>query len=64
MNYVKPSVEIQEAQTVNEAITWTVVALSAIIAAGGYAAWCTYNGADFVGAVDIDDKSVQIGCSY
>ena len=64
MNYVKPSVEIQETHTVNEAITWTIVALAAIVAAGGYAAWCTYNGADFVGSYDIDDQTVNIGCSY
>ncbi|MTH54644.1 hypothetical protein GKZ89_14665 [Bacillus mangrovi] len=64
MNYVKPAVSINAEHTVNEAITWTVVALAAVIAAGGYAAWCTANGANFQGSYNVDDKSVAIGCIY
>ncbi|TDL32811.1 hypothetical protein E2R51_09070 [Jeotgalibacillus sp. S-D1] len=64
MEYVKPVVNVEEMTTVNEAITWTIVALAAIVAAGGYAAWCTANGANFAGSYDQGNGQVSIGCVY
>ncbi len=61
MNYVQPQVQFEEVQ-VNEFISWSVVALAAIIAIGGYAAYCTSQGGSFHAAIDIDDKTVEIGC--
>lgn len=46
----------------NEFISWSVVALAAIIAIGGYAAYSTSQGGGFHAAIDIDDKIVEIGC--
>ncbi|GGA37206.1 hypothetical protein GCM10007416_07650 [Kroppenstedtia guangzhouensis] len=62
MNYVQPQVRFNKEVQVNEAIDWTVVAIAAIIAIGGYAAYCASKGGDFYSKIDIDDKTVEVGC--
>lgn len=62
MNYVRPQVQFNEKVQVNEAISWSVVALAAIIAIGGYAAYCTSKGGSFHASISIDEKTVRVGC--
>ncbi|WLR43029.1 hypothetical protein LC087_02070 [Bacillus carboniphilus] len=63
MNYVKPTVELNNEMTSNEAIEWAIVAIVAIVVVGGYAAYCTATGANFDSAFNFSDQEVSIGCS-
>lgn len=64
MNYVQPQVRFNEEVQVNEGIEWTVVAITAIIAIGGYAAYCTYRGGSFVAAYNHSEGYVYVGCQF
>ncbi|MCS1350024.1 hypothetical protein [Mechercharimyces sp. CAU 1602] len=62
MNYVKPQVQFENEVSATDAVEWTVVAIIAIIAMGGAAAYCTYKGGSFAGGFDWSKFTMNIGC--
>ncbi|MBD1371436.1 hypothetical protein IC620_03585 [Hazenella sp. IB182357] len=64
MNYVKPEVVMNQELSINEAIEWAIVAIVAIVAVGGVAAYCISKGGSFEGGFDWDDQSMLLGCGF